>query len=136
MHNFLLIRDLLGAPKQDLNRKEKRSRLNQRINRLKVGSASPAAALHSPGRGQGEEECCALAYSALCPDAAAVPRNHAVHDGKAHAGAAEFFSAVQPLEYAEQSLGVLHVETCAVVLNRVDHFTDGELSADIDERVV
>ena len=48
--------------------------------------------------------------------------NNALDNGQAHAGALKFLDAVKALEDAEQFVGVLHVETDAVVANVINGF--------------
>ncbi len=56
----------------------------------------------------------------LRPDAPAVALDDALHDRQADAGAFIFLRAVQPLEDAEELVGVAHVETGAVVADEIN----------------
>src|SRR5262245_4820064 len=69
---------------------------------------------------QGEIKRGALVDDAFGPCAAAVPLDDAADVGQADARALELARGVQPLEYAEQLGGVLHVEACAVVADGDD----------------
>src|SRR5439155_22745489 len=51
----------------------------------------------------------------LGPRATAVAMDHALHDRQPHPGALVLLGAVQPLEDAEELVGVLHVESDPVV---------------------
>src|SRR5204862_5699849 len=72
-------------------------------------------ALRGRGPFQREIERSALVDSALGPDAAPVPRHDPPDGGQTDAGAFELLGPVQPLEDAEQLVGILHVEPGAVV---------------------
>ena len=56
------------------------------------------------------------------PDPPAVTLNDALDDRQADAGALEILRAMQPLEHAEQLVGVAHVETGAIVANKEHAF--------------
>src|SRR6266852_908482 len=62
----------------------------------------------------------AFAGPRVGPDPAAVAVDHPLDDGKAHAGSLVLFGAVEPLEPAEELVGVAHVEAGAVVFHVVD----------------
>jgi len=49
-----------------------------------------------------------------------MPQDNSLHVGQTDAGAFKFFSPVQPLENAEQSVRVRHVEAHAVIFDE-DH---------------
>jgi hypothetical protein len=51
----------------------------------------------------------------LGPHAPTVTLDDALDDGQTHAGALEILQAVQPLEHAEQLIGIFHVEAGAIV---------------------
>src|SRR5262245_38986872 len=87
------------------------------------------------GAGQRELEGGPRIRLRLRPDAAAVAHDDAVRDGQAHARALELARTVQPLEHAEQLVGVLHVEARAVVRDRKDHFPAFDAAADADARL-
>src|SRR5438093_9370425 len=75
-----------------------------------------------PGSGrlaspEGEAERRPFVRLRLGPDAAAVPVDDPLHDGQADAGALVVLGVVQPLEHAEELVGVAHVEADAVVLD-------------------
>src|SRR5512142_2488508 len=57
---------------------------------------------------------------ALRPYAPAMPGDDALHHGETDSLPLEFFHAVQALEHAEQLVGILHVETRAIVLHVVN----------------
>src|ERR1700680_1903074 len=59
-------------------------------------------------------------HFAIRPYPAAMPRHHSLDDREAHTGAAELVRAMQPLEHAEQLVGVFHIESHPVVTYRVD----------------
>src|SRR5260370_18378570 len=59
-------------------------------------------------------------HFAIGPYPAAMPRNHSLDDREAHAGAAELVRSMQPLEHAEQLVGVFHIESHPVVTHPVD----------------
>src|SRR5438477_565822 len=69
-------------------------------------------------------KCRAFVYFSLGPDAPAVAVDDALHDGQADARAFVILGAVQPLEDAEEFVGILHIETHAVVFDKVDLFLD------------
>src|SRR5712691_7747967 len=62
----------------------------------------------------------ALVHCAFGPDAAPVPRHDPPDGGQTNAGAFELLGPVQPLEDAEQLVGILHVEPGAVVADEQD----------------
>src|SRR5687767_15743331 len=68
------------------------------------------------------------------PDAPAVAVDDALYDGQAHAGALIVLGAVQPLEDAEEFIGVLHVKTGAVVFHEIDALPVILPAADLDVR--
>src|SRR6185312_14814788 len=72
---------------------------------------------HVGGR-QRDMKPCALVRLGLGPDPAAVTRDDAPHVGQADAVAGKFRGAMQALEYPEQLVRVLHVETGAIVGHR------------------
>ena len=53
----------------------------------------------------------------LRPDPSAVPLDDALDQGQAHAGSFKLIIAVQPLEDAEEFVGVFRVEADAIVLD-------------------
>src|ERR1700743_820560 len=65
-----------------------------------------------------------------------MPRHHTVDYGEPDAGTAELVSPTQPLKDAEKSLRVLHVESGAIVLNRITYFAVLELAADLNNRLI
>ena len=70
-------------------------------------------------RSESEVERRALVGLGVGPDAAAVAVDDPLHDGEADAGALIVLGPVQPLEDAEQLVGVAHVEADAVVLDEI-----------------
>src|SRR5208282_5278358 len=64
---------------------------------------------------QREEKCRAFVHFRLGPDAAVVLVDDALHGHQSHSGALKIFGAMEPLEDAEQFVGVLHAETHAIV---------------------
>ena len=68
---------------------------------------------------QGECEAGPLAQLTLGADFAAVTFNDSFHNGQAYPGAIEIFFVVQTLKHIEQFVGILHVETSAIVLDVV-----------------
>src|SRR5262245_31270241 len=67
-----------------------------------------------------EVEGCAPVDGRFGPDTSGMTLYDALCDGQAHAGAFEILGAVQPLEDAEQLVGVLHVEAGAIVADKAD----------------
>src|SRR5689334_12347616 len=64
---------------------------------------------------ESEREGRAFALPGLGPHPAIVPLDDAADVGQADAGSLEVFHTVQALEYAEQLVHVVHVETGAIV---------------------
>ena len=64
-------------------------------------------------------ECRALARLRLGPDAAAVAVDDPLHDRQAHPRALVILGPVQPLEHAEELMGIPHVEPHAVVPDEI-----------------
>ena len=62
-----------------------------------------------------------MIHLAFGPRPAAVPMHDALHRSQPDARALERFRRVQPLEYAEQLIYVLHLETDSIVANEYDH---------------
>ena len=60
-----------------------------------------------------------MIHLALRPDPPAVALDDALDDRKPHPRSVELLRTVQPLEYAEQFVGVPPVESGAVVLHEV-----------------
>ena len=56
----------------------------------------------------------------LGPDRASMFLNDPMHGGQTHSGSFKFRVGVEALEYAEQSLGVFHVEASAVIAHEND----------------
>src|SRR5688572_13996128 len=63
----------------------------------------------------------AAVQDAFRPDSPAVPGDDALHPRQANAGAFELLRAMQPLKHAEEFVGVLHVESDAVVTHETDY---------------
>ena len=99
------------------------------------------AGMRSAGRrargglfGQCEVEGRALVGLGLRPGPPAVARDDAADVGQANPGAFKFVLAMQPLENAEQFVGVFHVKPGAVVADKDDRFQRGFiLTADGDD---
>src|SRR3984893_598528 len=70
-----------------------------------------------------EVECRALINRRFGPDSPAVAMDDALHDREADAGAFEILRAMQPLEHAEQLVGVSHIEASTIVADEDDLFT-------------
>ncbi len=66
------------------------------------------------------------------PDAPALPEHDALHGGQPDAGARELVGAVQPLEGAEQLVGVLHVEPHTVIAHEEHALPVLFLAAELD----
>ena len=71
---------------------------------------------------QGEVEGCPFAQLSLRPDPAAVPVDDALDYGQADAGAFVFLGAVQPLEDAEQLVGIARIKPDPIILDVIDGF--------------
>src|SRR5580698_8396294 len=63
----------------------------------------------------------------------AVPGDHTMNDGQAHAGAPELVCAMQALEHSKKLVRILHVETDAVVANGVVSLRADVAAADLDD---
>src|SRR3979409_151988 len=83
----------------------------------KISTASKSFMLISSRKREREHR--AVIHCAFGPHSSAVPGNHAMDDGKSHAGAADLVDAMQSLEYAEQLSRVFHVEADAIVPDAV-----------------
>src|SRR6267142_6353465 len=70
-------------------------------------------------QGQHETEGRSQARRALRRDAASVARHDALHQGQPHAASLEFAGGMQPLEHAEELVGVALVEAGSVVGNEI-----------------
>src|ERR1043166_166543 len=81
---------------------------------------------------QGEIKRGAVVHLRFGPNPAAVSMHDAVHNGQSHTGALKLVGGVQPLENAEEPLGVLHVEARAVVLHEINALILSSLRADFD----
>src|ERR1043166_7441722 len=68
---------------------------------------------------QCETKCCAAIDCPLGPDSSSVAMNDPLHGGQAHARAFELVRGVKPLKCAEQLIRVGHVETRAIVADKV-----------------
>src|SRR5215207_6519026 len=66
---------------------------------------------------QREKERGSFVGSAICPHAAIVFGNDAADDGQPHARTFEIGGAMQPLEYAEELVIIIHVEAYTVVFD-------------------
>src|SRR5438093_1586472 len=75
---------------------------------------STASGMMAPSL-EGEVEGGALIGLGVGPDASAVALDDALHDGQADSGPLVLLGPVQPLEDAEQLVGVAHVEADPVV---------------------
>src|SRR5690349_4315364 len=69
---------------------------------------------------ESEEKRRALVGLRLGPDAAPVPVNDALHDGQTDTRALKILGAMQPLKHNEKFGRVLHVETGAVVADKIN----------------
>src|SRR5665647_528263 len=78
-------------------------------------SAAGAAATAAHGLGQRKAEGGAFLHLALGPHVAAVAADDALHGGQTDTRAFELAGRVQPLEGAEELVGIGHVEAGAVV---------------------
>src|SRR5258708_6074281 len=67
-----------------------------------------------------EIERCAFIHFRLGPEAPAVPVNNALGSRQADARAFKFFGTMQALKDAKELMGVLHIETSAIIPNVVD----------------
>ena len=86
--------------------------------------------------GQCKIEGGALVQSAFGPDASTVTVEDALNDRQPDAGAGEFLFAMEALEHAKELVGVLHVESCAIVAYGVNDLLRTLLAADTDDRTV
>src|SRR5438477_3916294 len=86
---------------------------------------------------QRKRKSCTFAHFSLCPNSPTMLLNYALHSGKPHAGAFEFVSPVETLEYPEQFVGILLFESGAVITDEnyvgvcrgvVTHFDDGHFA--------
>jgi hypothetical protein len=83
-----------------------------------------------------EEKRRAVIRTALSPNPAAVLCDDPLNRGETDARAGKLFLAVQPLEGAEQSFRVLHLEPCTIVLYEEDRLAGFSFSrTDFDTRV-
>jgi hypothetical protein len=64
---------------------------------------------------KGKVKCRALPNSTFSPDLSAMAGNNTLHIGKANTSAFKFRLSMETLEYAEEPIHVLHVESYAVV---------------------
>src|SRR6267143_4174435 len=80
---------------------------------LRASAFSPTGS----GSRQSEIEGGALVQLPFCPHPPAVPLHDSLDDRETDSRALEFLRAVQPLEHAEQFVGVAGVEAGAVVLH-------------------
>src|ERR1700730_17420380 len=69
------------------------------------------------------------------PDTPAVALDNALDDRQAHASAFEILRAMQSLEYAEQLVGILHVEASAIVADKEDLFVGDFARTDLYDGV-
>src|SRR5574341_160874 len=69
----------------------------------------------------------------LGPDAPAMAMNNALHNRQAYTGPFILFGPVQALEHPEQFVHVGHIETGAVVLDKIDVFFLVLLAAHFDD---
>src|SRR5690242_9584493 len=58
-----------------------------------------------------------LPDSGFGPDGTSVSANDAFDGGQANAGPFKFFRSMEPLEYAEQFVGVLHIKADTIIAN-------------------
>jgi len=71
----------------------------------------------------------------LGPDQPPVFSNDPMHSGQTHSGSFKFRVGVEALEYAEQFLGIFHVEAHAVIAHENDcRFTRLLDAVDFDHR--
>ena len=71
---------------------------------------------------QGEPKRGALADGAFGPDSTAMTLDYSLDVRQPDTIAFEFVLRMQPLEDSEKLVGLLHVESRAVVANKGDHF--------------
>src|SRR5262249_50245400 len=68
-----------------------------------------------PGSGQGKVKSCSNVQFSFGPGAAPVTADNSTHIRETNAGSFKFIGMMQALENAEEFLGVLHVESDAIV---------------------
>ena len=71
----------------------------------------------------------------LCPHAPTMPLHDSLDDRQTDAGALELLGAVEPLEDAEQLVGVFHLESRTVVPDEVRQLARAGGTADLDRRL-
>ena len=69
---------------------------------------------------------------ALVDRTAAVTRDNPLHRGQSHTSSGKFAGAVQALKHTKQFIGVLHVETRAVIANKQNPFTVSVLHPELN----
>src|SRR6202012_3047215 len=60
------------------------------------------------------------AFLALGPDESSLALNYTMHNGEPHSRAFKILGAMQPLEHAEQFVGIFHIEACTIVPHKKD----------------
>jgi hypothetical protein len=86
--------------------------------------------------GQAEVECCTFADFTLSPYASIMSMDDPLHDRQSGSCSLKLAITMQALKYSKQFIGILYVESCAIIFDRIDdlrpllegiHFNDGML---------
>src|ERR1700691_3713382 len=86
------------------------------------------------GGGQREVKSCTLVHFGFSPCATAVFLHDALHRGQSDARAFKVLGTMQALEYAEEFVGIFHVEARPVVANEDRRLAVFLSLSDLDDR--